>query len=105
MIPRMQLQILTNVGRIILSLASFAFFSPRFRLEAFLSSFLMTSFTSLSVTPLVCNAGFKLNHRTVHKNSASCYQLTTKINRKKVDKNLHGRDGPGDFKLNVLAEI
>ena len=37
-----------------LSFASFAFFSPAIRLPAFSSSFLITSFTSLSVTPLVC---------------------------------------------------
>ena len=51
------------------------------------SCFLMTSFTSLSVTPLVCNAAFKLNW-TVHKNSA-CYQLTTEtVNCKIVNKTL-----------------
>ena len=36
----------------------------------------MTSFTSPSITPLVCNAASKLN-LTVLKNS-TCYQLTTK---------------------------
>ena len=45
-------------------------------LGALSSCFLMTSFTSLSITPLVCNAPSKLN-LTVHKNS-TCYQLTTK---------------------------
>ena len=51
-------------------------FSSSLRLRALLSCFLMTSFTSLSITPLVCNAASKLNW-AVHKNS-TCYSLTTK---------------------------
>ena len=47
-LPTMQLQILINIGRI-----NHIIFSPPFRLGALLSSFLMISFTSLSVTPLV----------------------------------------------------
>ena len=47
----------------------------------------MTSFTTLSITPLVCNAASKLNW-TVHKNS-TCYQLTTEpVNWKIVNKTL-----------------
>ena len=58
----MQLQILINIGRINPIICIICIFSPPFHLGAFLSSFLMTSFTSLSVTPLVWNAGSKLNH-------------------------------------------
>ena len=62
-------------------------FSPSFRLEAFSSCFLMTSFPSLSVTPLVCNTASNLDYWTVHKNSTSCYQLTSKtFNCKTVNK-------------------
>ena len=39
------------------------------------------------VTPLVCNAASKLIIAAVHKNSASCYQLTTKtVNCKTVNR-------------------
>ena len=48
---------------LILSFASFAFFSPPIRLEAFSSCFLMTFLISLSVTPLVYNAASKLKQR------------------------------------------
>ena len=47
---------------LILSFASFMFFSSSFHLGAFSSCFLMASFSSLSVAPLVCNAASKLNH-------------------------------------------
>ena len=47
---------------LILSFASFMFFSSSFRLGALSSCFLMASFSSLSIIPLVCNAASKLNH-------------------------------------------
>ena len=57
------------------------------RLGELSTCFLMTSFTSLSITPLVCNAASKFNW-TVHKNS-TCYQLTTEtVNWKIVNKTL-----------------
>ena len=46
---------------LILSNASFLF-SSSLRLGAFSNCFLMTFFTSLLVTPLVCNAASKLNY-------------------------------------------
>ena len=56
-------------------------------LGALSSCFFMTSFTSLSITPLVGNTTSKLNW-TVHKNS-TCYQLTTEtVNWKMVNKAL-----------------
>ena len=36
--------------------------SPPLHLAAFLSCFLMTSFTMLSITPLACNLASKLNN-------------------------------------------
>ena len=45
---------------LILSFASFLFFHHR--LGAFSNSYLMTFFTSLLVTTLVCNAASKLNY-------------------------------------------
>ena len=45
---------------IILSFASFLFFHHR--LGAFSNCYLMTFFTSLLVTPLICNAASKLNY-------------------------------------------
>ena len=60
-------------------------FLSSLRLEALSSSFLMTSFTSLSIIPLVYNAASKLS-LTVNKNSI-CYQLPTKaVNCKIVNK-------------------
>ena len=49
MILRMQFQILINTG-------------PNNSRILILVAFLMTSFTSLSVTPLVCNAASELNY-------------------------------------------
>ena len=63
---------------LILSFVSFAFYSPPIHLGAFSSCFLITSFTSLSVTLLVCNAAFKLNHWDSLQKWYSSYQLTTK---------------------------
>ena len=58
-----------------------------FTLRSLSSCFLMTSFTSLLITLLVCNAASKLNW-TVHKNGIY-YQLTTKkVNYKIVNKTL-----------------
>ena len=74
MITIMQFQILINIGRINPSFTSFAIFSPTIGLGAFPSSFLMTSFTLLLVTSLVCNAASKLNHWDSLQNSTSCYQ-------------------------------
>ena len=62
MIPTMQLQILINIGCINNIISIICVFSSPLRLEAFLSSFLVTSVTSRLVTPLVCNACSKLNH-------------------------------------------
>ena len=58
-----------------------AFFSPPFRLGEFSSCFSMTSFPLLLVTPLVCHAASKQCAKigTVHKNSTSCYQLTSQL--------------------------
>ena len=62
-------------------------FSSSLHLGALSSCFLMTSSTSLSITPLVCNAASKLNW-TVHKNS-TCYHITTEtVNCKIVKKTL-----------------
>ena len=56
-------QILINIGCINLIICIIRdFFSPPIRLRAFSSSFLMTSFTLLLVTQLVCNAASELNH-------------------------------------------
>ena len=63
---------------LILSFVSFAFYSPPIHLGAFSSCFLITSFISLSVTLLVCNAAFKLNHWDSSQKWYSSYQLTTK---------------------------
>ena len=63
MIPTMQFQILIDIGRInpIFIICVFlGFFSPPFRLGAFSSNFMMTSFTWLSVTLLVYNAASKI---------------------------------------------
>ena len=58
--------VLENVKSIlvvlILSFASFLYFHHLYVWERFQNCFLMTSFTSLLVTPLVCNAASKLNH-------------------------------------------
>ena len=86
MIPTMHFQILINIGHInpIICIIDVL---PPFRLGAFSSSFLMTSFTSFSVTSLVCNAASKLNHWDSSQNNTSCYQLTTKnVNCKRVTK-------------------
>ena len=68
----MQFQILINNGRINPVICIMCrgggggdgcfIFSPTICLGEFLSSFLMTSFTSLSVAPLVFDAASKLNH-------------------------------------------
>ena len=59
----MQFETLINIGRInpIICIICI-FFLPTFRLGAFSNSFLMTSFTSLSVAPLVYKAVSKLSH-------------------------------------------
>ena len=58
----MQFQTLINIGHINRIICIICVFSPPLRLEALSSCFLMTSFTLLSVTPLVYNAASKLNH-------------------------------------------
>ena len=59
MVPTMQFQILINIARIN-PISIIRIFSPLFCLGAFSSCFLMTSFTLLSVTPLVCKAASRL---------------------------------------------
>ena len=62
-------------------------FSSSLRLGALPSCFLMTSFTSVSIAPLVCSTASKLN-LTVHKNS-TCYHITTEtVNCKIVNRTL-----------------
>ena len=57
----MQEKVKSTLVILILSFASFVFFSSSLSLEEFSNCFLMASFTSLLVTPLVCNAVSKLN--------------------------------------------
>ena len=58
----MQFQILIITGRFNPIICIICVFSPTLCLEALSSCFLMTSFTLLSVTPLVYNAASKLNY-------------------------------------------
>ena len=51
-----------NIGRINPVICVICVFSSPLCLGAFSNCFLMTSFTPLSVAPLVCNAASKLNH-------------------------------------------
>ena len=77
----------TSIGCINPVICIILVFSSSSRLGALSSCFLLTSFTSLSITPLACNASSKLNW-TIHKNS-TCYQLTTEtVNCKIVNKTL-----------------
>ena len=74
-----------SIGSINPIISVICVFSSSLHLGALSSCFLITSFTSLSIAPLVCNAASKLNW-ILHKNSA-CYQLTTKtVNCKIVHK-------------------
>ena len=56
------MRVKVNICRINPIISLICVFSSSLRLGAFSNCFLMTSFTSLSVTPLVCKAASKLNH-------------------------------------------
>ena len=69
-----------SIGSINPIISVICVFSSSLHLGALSSCFLMTSFTSLSITPLVCNAASKLNW--------TVYKTTKTVNCKIVNKTL-----------------